>query len=43
MAFIFQTTFSNAFSLMKIKWILNTIWLKFVPKGPVDNNAAELT
>ena len=21
-------------------WILNTIWLKFVPKGPIDNNTA---
>ena len=33
MANIFQTTFSNAYS-----WISNTIWLKFVSKGPVDNN-----
>ena len=31
----FQTTFSNAFSWMKIK-----ISLKFVPKGPISNNPA---
>ena len=21
-------------------WILNKIWLKFVPKGPINNNPA---
>ena len=35
MAAVSQTTFSNAFSWMKIK-----ISLKFVPKGPINNNPA---
>ena len=32
-----QTTFSNAFSAMKIFWISIAISLKFVPKGPINN------
>ena len=35
MADIFQTIFLN-----EDVWILNTIWLKFVPKGPIDNHTA---
>ena len=34
MAAIFQTTFSNSFSWMKI-WI--SVLLKFIPKGPINN------
>ena len=38
MADIFQTTFSNVFSLMKINvWIATKMSLKFVPKGPNNN------
>ena len=37
MAAILQTTFSNAFSWMKNVWISNKNSLKFVPKGPIDN------
>ena len=33
MAAIFQMTFSNAFSRMKIY----EFWLRFVPKGPINN------
>ena len=36
MATIFQTTFSNAFSWMKI-WISIKISLNFIPKGPINN------
>ena len=36
MAAIFQTTFSNAISWMKI-WILIKILLKLVPEGPINN------
>ena len=36
MAFISQTTFSNAFSWMR-SFVLR---LKFVPKGPIDNKSA---
>ena len=40
MAAISQMTFSNA-SFMNEKFcILIEIWLKFVPKGPIDNNLA---
>ena len=37
MAAIFQTTFSNAFSWMKIYKFWFKISLKFVPKGPINN------
>ena len=40
MAAIFQTTFSNAFSWMKMYenvWISINISLKFVPRGPINN------
>ena len=39
MAVIFQTTFSNAFSWMKIENVLISIniSLKFVPKGQINN------
>ena len=37
MAANFLTTFSNAFSLMKMYKILIKISLKFVPKGPINN------
>ena len=40
MAAIFQTTFSNAFSWMKMFWVSNTIWLEFFMKGPFNNNTA---
>ena len=40
MADIFQMTFSNVFFLNENIWISNTISLKFVPKGPIDNNTA---
>ena len=39
MATIFQTTFSNTFSWMKI---LIQISLKYVPMGPIDNNPASV-
>ena len=43
MAAIFQTTFSNAFSWMKIDiWISIKFSLKFVPKGPIDNIPASV-
>ena len=38
MADIFQTIFSNGFSWNENVWISNTIWLNFVPKGPIDND-----
>ena len=34
---IFQTTFSNAFSLNENVWISIEISLKFVPKGPIHD------
>ena len=37
---ILQTTFSNAFFFNENEWNSNEIWLKFVPKGPIDNMAA---
>ena len=37
MAAIFQTTFSNAFSLMKMYEFSIKISLKFVPKVPINN------
>ena len=40
MAAISQTIFSDAFLWMKISHILIKISLKFVPKGPIDNNPA---
>ena len=42
MAPILQTIFSVAFSKMKsfVQCILIKISLKFVPKGPIDNNPA---
>ena len=40
MAAIFQTIFSDAFWLMKKRFVLITISLKFIPKGPIDNNPA---
>ena len=39
MADYFQTFFKCIF-LNENVWILSTIWLKFVPKGPIDNNTA---
>ena len=38
MAAISQTTFSDAFSRMKNLCILIRISLKFVLRGPIDNN-----
>ena len=35
-AVIFQTTFPNAFSWMKMDKILFKISLKFVPQGPIN-------
>ena len=35
-----QTIFSGAFSWMNRFFILINISLKFVPKGPIDNNPA---
>ena len=32
---IFKRIFLN-----KSTWISNTIWLKFAPKGPIENNTA---
>ena len=40
MAAISQAILSDAFSRMKKFGILLTISLKFVPKGPIDNNPA---
>ena len=40
MAVISQTIFSSAFSWMKSLYILIKISLKFVRKGPIDNNPA---
>ena len=40
MADIFQTTFFKCIFLNENIWISNTISLKFVPKGPIDNNTA---
>ena len=40
MAAISQTMFSNALSWNKNTWILIKISLKFVPKGPINNNPA---
>ena len=37
MAAIFQTTFSNAFSWMKMYEFFIEISLKFVPQGPINN------
>ena len=37
MAAIFQTTFSHAFSWMKIYEFRKKISLTFVPKGPIEN------
>ena len=37
MATISQTTLSNAFSSLKMLRVLIKIWLKFVPKGPINN------
>ena len=36
-AAIFQTTFSNAFSWMKMFEFRSKISLKFIPKGPINN------
>ena len=40
MATILQTIYSDAFLLMKNSRILIEFSLKFVPKGPIDNNPA---
>ena len=40
MAAISQTIISDAFSWMNFYFILIDISLKFVPKGPIDNNLA---
>ena len=40
MAAFSQTIFSDAFSWMKNVCILIKISLKFVPKGPINNNLA---
>ena len=40
MAAISQMTFSNAFSWVKSLDVLTKISLKFVTKGPTDNNPA---
>ena len=40
MADIFQTTFLNAILLNENVRILIKISLKFVPKGPINNNPA---
>ena len=40
MAAISQTTFSNAFSWKKMLDFFTELSLKFVPKGPIDNNLA---
>ena len=37
MAAILQTTFSNAFSWMKMYWFQLKIIIKFVPKGLINN------
>ena len=37
MAANFLATFSNAFFLNEIMWILILISLKFIPKGPINN------
>ena len=39
MAAVLQTVFSDAFSWMK-GFIVIKISLKFVPKGPINNNPA---
>ena len=39
-AAVSQTIFSDAFSWVKKKCILIKISLKFIPKGPIDNNPA---
>ena len=38
MAAIFQTTFSRAFSSMKIVVFWLNFSLKYIRKGPIDNN-----
>ena len=40
MAAISHTAFSNAFSLMKVAVFFINISLKYVGKGPIDNNPA---
>ena len=40
MAAILQTTLSNAFSWMKNVQIAIKISMKFVPKGPINDNPA---
>ena len=40
MAAIFQTIFSNVFSLMKMLTFRLKISLKFVPNGPINNISA---
>ena len=37
MAANFLATYSNAFFLNEIMWILILISLKFIPKGPINN------
>ena len=37
-AAVSQTTYSNALFLHEKVWIVTKISLKFVPKGPIDNN-----
>ena len=40
MVVISQAIFSSAFFLNENSWILNGIWLQYVPYGLVDNVAA---
>ena len=42
MAAILQTIFTDAFSQMKIFVFFIKISLKFLPKGPIDNNPASV-